>query len=147
MSFGKNLEPSVVGYDAELVGDRWIFNEGLIFFGNSSPKVVFIVVKEEDEVNDSFEAGMESSGVESLSIVSPSGSSVTSPAPAARPSSSPTTPSTPVSRPRTDYTPGIHTDPDWLKKLKANFKAEVIVPCSERVRSAVETDLYIEVVR
>ena len=55
----------------------------------------------------------------------------------------PGTPSTPVARPKSALT--VHQDPEWMKKLKCNFKAEIIEPCSARVKRSVEDDLYIEV--
>ena len=71
-------------------------------------------------------------------------SSPASPVPYPGPSRpAPGTPSTPVTRPKSALT--VHQDPEWMKKLKCNFKAEIIEPCSARVKRSVEDDLYIEV--
>ena len=37
----------------------------------------------------------------------------------------------------------VHTNPNWLKDLKKNFKQEIIFKCSLRTRNAVEEDEYI----
>ena len=66
-------------------------------------------------------------------------------APAVASSSTTMSPATAVSRPRPDVSPSVHQNPDWLKQLKANFKAEIILPCSARCREAAENDEYIEV--
>ena len=86
-------------------------------------------------------------GISSRSETSTGFNTPSSPAsPASYPEPSrraPDIPSTPVARPKTALT--VHQDPEWMKKLKCNFKAEIIEPCSARVKRSVEDDLYIEV--
>ena len=68
-----------------------------------------------------------------------------SPVAATRPGARPATPSTPVARPRAALTPTVHSNPDWARQLKSNFKAEVIDTCSSRAQKAANVDQYIEV--
>ena len=38
-----------------------------------------------------------------------------------------------------------NTNPDWMRDLKLNFAAEIVEPCSQRTRKAVENNEDIEV--
>ena len=163
LTFGRDLALSLQGYSGQLdeAGKRWVFQEGLILrhkyklLLNTISDDVAELYGDEKEQNISMQntlgkidilspsvSGISSPPETSTGFNSPS--SPASPAPYLDPSRrTPGTPSTPVARPKSALT--VHQDPEWMKKLKCNFKAEIIEPCSARVIRSVEDDLYIEV--
>ena len=160
LSFGKDLVPSIKGYTAKKEDDKWIFCEKgsrLICLITAFLNILFTEKVNDNLSDDDADQLLQKDVQDSLqqdqpinmniiTVDSPSVSSnVSSPCTPSSPPAGPLRlpPSTPVSRPKCALT--VHQDQDWLKKLKANFKVEIIDPCSAKANRAVENDEYIEV--
>ena len=147
LNFGKDLVPFIVGYCGTFDGEKWIFQDGII--SDHLIKMLHNLIIEDGTKEGECSLIDESRTLEGLNILSPSVSRTPS-SPCITPSSpkpvtsgQSTAPSTPVSRPKS--VPTVYQDQDWLKKMKSNFYAEIIAPCSTRANKAVEDNLYIEV--
>lgn len=158
IALSKFLVPSVEGFTAGVLqGDWWIFNEGNFLRGMKNKLHNFIVPDATDREIANESDSKISELVSNISVAGTSNSTISSSPPSGL--SEPSTPvSATLSKSPTTVSPvsensalavvaSIHQNPNWLKDLKTNFKAEIVDVCSSKSKQAAENDEYIEVTR